>query len=234
MDAAAVRVFMSWQSRVSHPWVNTFEFLGPNGPTGVQSPIGTYDAAADACVTALRQLARVDVQFLRVVSSTWLAETGGYDPSRERSRPLSFVGLVGSDLDSGKVDLRIALRVDRQAASGRPGRLAIRGFLGEALIRARSGRVEWEASEPGTATNASFAAFTAALGPHMGVGTDPVRLALIGGLLTKVAVPAVSGTVAYQKLRRSYGPPYHTREVAALVMMGPTIISSEHAYFDRP
>lgn len=234
MDAATVRVFMTWRSTSARQFANVFEFVGPNGMSGEQSPITAYDAAADACVAALRAITRVDVKFDRVVSSTWLAESGEYDPSRERSRPLGTTGNVADDVDAATVDLRNVLRIDRRAATGRTGRLFIRGYLAETFIQARSGRVEWATGYPDSSVLTHFTNFVAALAPFHGAGTNTVRLSLIGGTLHREVVSVTTRGLTHSVIRKTYIAPYIAREVTELVMMGPTMLADDHAYFDRP
>lgn len=234
MDAATIRVFKSWRSPTARPWNNVYEAIGPNGFTGEQSPITAYDAIADAIVAAERGMHLNDVFFNRVVSSTWLPETGPYDPSRERARPLGLNGTFSAIGDAETVDLRNVLRLDRRALTGRAGRILLRGVLVESLIRARAGRVEWELGAPTASLITAFNAYKAALAPYVGAGTDPVRLGLIGGTLHKEVVGTTAGGLAHEVIKKTYIAPWHAREVFEMVMIGPTMLADDHAYFDKP
>lgn len=234
MDAVRIRVFKSWKSATSRPWDNTYDVIGPNGLAGVQSPVTAYDVIADAIVAAERAIHQTDVFFTRVVTSTWLPETGPYDPSRERSRPLASNGTVGPAADTVSTDLRIVLRVDRPALTGRPGRLFFRGVLVEPHYRARAGRIEWDVGMPDSLFNTNFAAFKSALAPYFGAGASPLRLSLISGTLHKQVVATTAGGLAHETIKRTYTAPYISRDVQDFIAIGPTIVEDDHAYYDRP
>lgn len=236
MGAYTIRVFKAWLAPQNKPWVNTYEVFHRDDP----APGGTVipaevKTAAQAIVDAERAMHFDQVYFTRVTASTWLPDTPAYDPSRLWTQPLDVRGTIalgaGTPVET-TLDLDVVLVVNRVCGSGRPGRAFYRGGLSEGNVEQQGGQFRIAPADQAAMT-ARVNAFNTALAAYRTTGANALAIGLIGGKLTKTVVPDPR-MPGLTKIKRTYGPPFHTRTIDNFTLGGVTELSREHGYFDRP
>lgn len=235
MGSVTVRIFKSYAAPSNRQWVNTYELNDGGAVVDPAVDPTTFRTAADTLVAAERVLHADSIYFNRMTISTWQPETGDYDPTDEVTVPLALQGqwAVISTAVPLIEDLRVVAWVARVAAAGRPGKIFYRGCLAETDIENQGGR--WTLTPAtGNISPTRFAAFKTALGTLIGGTPTGVRLVLIGGKLTKTVVDTTEGGMAHTKIKRTYGPPFHIRNVTDVVLQGAITRQTASAYFDRP
>jgi hypothetical protein len=236
MPAFTVRIFKSWDTAANKNWVNTYEY-SDGSATGTGDP-AALSSVVDALVTAERSIHLNRVQFNRYTISTWLPDSQPYSPQALVTVPLGLTGNVDptANSDFAIEDLRIVLRVDRRATHGRPGKLFYRGCLMESAVRTSGGRMalDTNADAPLVGRLNAFRQMFGLDGGGVPMAPGNYALAMVSGTLQKAVVPATSGTVNYTRIKRTYVAPFSVRQVSAIVPIGPTILSNDHRYFDRP
>lgn len=232
MASVYVRVFKSYGSPNNRQWSNTYE-LNDGGPV-VEAGVSptTFLSAAQQIADAERGLHLNVVYFNRFTISTWQPETGGYDPTSEVTVPMGNQGLNSTGgADALIEDLRIVLWIARKAATGRPGKVFYRGVLIESNVENVGGKMALTA---GSSVFTLFNAYHTALASLFPASPTGVRLVLIGGTLNKALVTVHKAGFDTLQIRRTYGTPWHIRNLTDLVLQGATVRQTSSGYFDRP
>lgn len=232
MASVYVRIFKSYGSPANRQWSNVYE-LNDGGPVVEAGVLPTgFVSAAGALVDAERALHLDAVYFNRYTISTWQPDSRPYNPDTLVTQPLAVQGLNGiAGAEPSIEDLRIVAWIARKTATGRPGRAFYRGCLIEAMVENQGGKMRLT---PGSTIFTVFNTFRTALLPLMPASPTGVRLAMIGGQLNKAVVATTEGGLAHTKIKRTYGEPWHIRNVQDVILQGATIRQTASAYFDRP
>lgn len=235
MPSMRITVFKAWGARTNRQWSNVYEVSAEGAMDLTPGDPVAFGGIAQAIVAAERQIHFTNVYFHRYTISTWQPDSQPYNPLNLVTVPLDTQGLNPMPSTAGQeVDLRVVLLVDRVAPTGRPGRLFYRGCLAEGAIEAHGGYWRQQAGSPTLPGGTAWTAYKAALAPWIGGGAETQTLVLIGGKLIKTVVPHTESGMQVQRIKRTYGPPWHIRPVTDLVPTGVSVRQAGNRYFDRP
>lgn len=183
-------------------WVNTYEFLA-----GSTTEYTNLIACKDGLLELEEAIHLSDVQFFKSVISTWVEDGTPYDPT-------SFVSIteagVGQRSAADPEPLNVALRVNRQVATGRQGKLFYRRVLAESEVQSPAG----SASLTTLAAGALQTLMDGVIG-----GTTLAPYFDITDSLGNICMTDNAG---------------NTRLVTDLLVNGVSVVSYNHRYFDRP
>ena len=202
-DKFICRVVKHLSTNPDNKWVNTYEFVATN--SGV---VGDFVTLGVALVEFEQGIHVEQVTFDRFTASTWEDDHVPYDPESFISVSLTAAG-TRSDVPNEVEPLGMALRVNRQAVSGRFGNLFYRGALFENEVSSPAGIPVL--SSPGTIQdNLTDVLASSGLGDYLlpGPGT-PLQLAMINANGTQV------------------------RAVTGLLATGVSLIKQDHQWFNR-
>lgn len=124
-DKFVVRVIKFLVTNPANKWANSYEFVATNAGT-----TGDFVTLGGVLVLFEAGIHTTSVRFDRIIMSTWEADSVPYDPASFLSVTVTQDGLRPTITDQ-VVPLGEALRVNRQAESGRFGNLFYRGALFE-------------------------------------------------------------------------------------------------------
>ena len=120
-----VRIFKALGGRSNEgQWVNNYELQ-----TNLTLESAGMQANVDHIVAFDRALHTNQVNYMRVVTSTFAMDSRPYDPANLRVMELSGVGGHELQPGAGVVDLNITLTIKRLTTLGKAGRLILRGAL---------------------------------------------------------------------------------------------------------
>lgn len=166
--------------------------------------------AVTAAVAGMREVLLDVMQIYRAVASTWTPDSQPYDPTT--FKVFNYSGIMGkrSLVGFSLAPLEETLKLDRKVATGRPGRLFVRGAFYEEEIA--------EAGEGWQLTNAGEAAVLQAIEDANQLWFAVPGMAMVGqSLIEKVYLPAEAGQK--QQVLKVYGPPI-ARPVTQMLLGG--------------
>jgi len=202
-DKFIARVVKHLSTNPANQWVNSYEFVATNAGT-----TGDFVTLGEALVEFEAGIHTELVTFDRFTASTWEADSVPYDPAAFYSVSLSAVG-IRSDVPNEVEPLGMALRVNRQAESGRFGNLFYRGALFENEVSSPAGIPIL--TTPGTIQdNLTDVLASSGFGDYLtpGPGT-PFQLSMISADGSQV------------------------RNVTGLLATGVSLIKQDHQWFNR-
>lgn len=199
-----VSVFKYHENTISDKFVTGYEFQALGTGLGI---VGVNQLVNNV-VNFEKEMTRNTISFDRAVVSTWAEEPGGYDPSQFVVVDLTGTGAIaGSNTD---LPLEAALFVRRTVASGRQGKLFLRGYLSETRVENNSG--QWVLSDPAAAQNALDAAISTSITGYLGGAAVDWQMVLHGA--------NKAGTL-------------YTRPVLSLGVVGVTWAKRSRKHYDR-
>jgi len=202
-DKFIARVVKHLSTNPANQWVNSYEFVATNAGT-----TGDFVTLGEALVEFEAGIHVEQVTFDRFTASTWEADSVPYDPAAFFSVSLTAVG-IRSDVPNEVEPLGMALRVNRQAESGRFGNLFYRGALFENEVSSPAGIPIL--TSPGTIQdNLTDVLASSGFGDYLAPGPGtPFQLSMISADGTQV------------------------RNVTGLLATGVSLIKQDHQWFNR-
>jgi len=202
-DKFIARVVKHLSTNPANQWVNSYEFVATNAGT-----TGDFVTLGEALVEFEAGIHVEQVTFDRFTASTWEADSVPYDPAAFFSVSLTAVG-IRSDVPNEVEPLGMALRVNRQAESGRFGNLFYRGALFENEVSSPAGIPIL--TSPGTIQdNLTDVLASSGFGDYLAPGPGtPFQLSMISADGSQV------------------------RNVTGLLATGVSLIKQDHQWFNR-
>lgn len=205
LELFRVTIFKSHVNRPSDTYANTWELQAADSP---DLSLGLLNGVVNKIVDFERNMALDNIEFRRVVISTYAEEEGGYNPDQFLSRDLAGTGLrSGSDND---LPLQACLHVSRQVPTGRQGKLFLRGVLQETQVDSNAG--EWVITSPTALDDLLSGAVNNSLLSDVLGGADPFFIVMVG---------------------RNKSGVQHIRTVVDLGVVGIAWVKLDHRYFNR-
>ncbi len=202
-DLFVIRVIKHLTTNPSNEWANSYEFQADSADS-----VAALQTLGDLMIVFEKALHAETVAFDRFIISTWEPDSVPYDPESFVSSPSTLVGQ--RPVTSTEVEpTGMALRVNRQCASGRFGNLFYRGALFENEVSSTAGIPIL--SDPATlASILGDSVDDSGLVDYFGEGA-------IGGL--HMVMVNFNGT--------------QIRPVTQLVLGGVSLIKQDHQWFNR-
>lgn len=203
-------IFKNWASSGGAPWVNTYhlETTEDDGPASASLLAAGLDV-----VQAEQAVHRPAVYFDRYVISTYSPDSTPYNPETFVVVSIGFNGLRPAGDDA--VDLNAVWKVRRDTATGRPGKIAYRGVLGEADIQANASGY-WQIN-PGSPLNSGG-------GEDWDAYMLSMASVLAGGAAARMVVITPGDGVTRSTI---------VRNVQSLSPVGAGYNKMKHKFFDR-
>lgn len=197
-------IFKYHENTISDKFVTGYEFQALGTGLGI---VGVNQLVNNV-VNFEKEMTRNTISFDRAVVSTWAEEPGGYDPSQFVVVDLTGTGTISGS--SADLPLEAALFVRRTVASGRQGKLFLRGYLSETRVENNSG--QWVLSDPAAAQNALDTAISTSITGYLGGAAVDWQMVLHGA--------NKAGTL-------------YTRPVLSLGVVGVTWAKRSRKHYDR-
>lgn len=204
-EVFTIRTYKHQDIAVTSSWANTYE---AQATTGVV--FGDLTTMAAIIMSFEKRMSQDTVIVDRAVVSTWIPDGQPYNPA-------SFVvvndggsGLVTSPAADEVLSLDICLHLRRDVASGRQGKLFLRGALDEGDVAGRYGDI-YLTDAAGIEARLSDAVSDSGLDAYMGLAESSLKLVMASLI----------------------GEDVITRTINQLVSVNAKIVKLNHKYFDR-
>lgn len=213
-DILSVRCYKSLTTAPDKVWANSYEFR-VDSPTPDAS--GSNVALAQAIAAYEANIHLNDVQFERVVISTYVPDGQPYNPASFVSVPVTYLlgGVTGYPADQ-REPLNLCLRVTRATVFGRRGYSLYRRCLAEDQVTSVAGT-------PALTTEAALA-FASALADTFTIPSSP-EATTFDQYLTDAGLSHVLASGSAGSLS--------VRSVTARIPNGVTVKAFNNRYFDR-
>lgn len=207
MAPVSCRIYFHYDSRPSDDWTLNLEYDLIGVLTSDEIDIQTGDL-----VGALQPFLLNNVIIDRAVWSTWVPDSSPYDPDAVRTIPLGIAGNRAFTLTS-PVDDDLAFLIRKTVATGKAGRIYLKGALLTANVTAEGGA--WTLVD---AVTDDFADWTQALSLALG---NTLTCVLAGVSLVSTTYPATPAGVKQVPVKVYESTPT-LRSVLGLVPVAPT------------
>lgn len=202
-----LRAIMYYDVRPSETWTSNLEFDYEGSLEGA-----AVELAAVNMASGLAQCLLNNVVIDRVVASTWESDSSPYDPANVRTIPIGISG-ERAFLGTSPVDDDLTLFIRKAVASGRTGKIMLRGCMTLADLDSDSGSWTLDSLAQTYLEGAVDDYFTF-------VSELPMTCALVGKALTNIIYPACALGEKQVPIRQ-YAPNPTIRPVTGFVMVGP-------------
>lgn len=189
-DVFTARIFKRYNASPTPVWSNTYELQ-----CKIASSLEDLVTEVGNIVAFEQYLELTNVRFDRMVISSYEPDGEPYDPSSFVTVPLAVLGL--NDLTGGadeQVPLQVCLFLRREVATGRTGKLLLRGCLEEADIEGSYG--SYALTNPSAwITKVATAITDSGLDDQLVGGAGNYGLVMASGSPSATSVRAITGIV---------------------------------------